>query len=150
MIDDSEHAVITDIDSGPDVDIYDQVNLFKCEIGGGTKVDAFVYIEEDVILGEECTIRPFTFIPTGVVLGDRVFVGPGVTFTNDQYPSTTGDWELQETRVEADASIGGGATILPGVEIGEGSLVGAGAVVTKDVPAGKVVAGCPAEVVGER
>lgn len=150
MSDDSEHAVIRDIDLGTDVSIYDQVNLFKCKIGGGTKIDAFVYIEEDVILGEKCTIRPFTFIPTGVVLGDRVFVGPGVTFTNDRYPSTTGDWELQETRVENDASIGAGATILPGVQIGENSLVGAGAVVTEDVPAGKVVAGCPADIVGER
>lgn len=147
MADDRRYAVINDIDADEAADIYDQVNLYECVIGGGTKVDAFVYIEEDVILGENCTIRPFTFIPTGVTLGDRVFVGPNVTFTNDQYPSVSGEWELRETRVKDDAGIGAGATILPGVTIGERALVGAGAVVTDDVPSEEVVAGNPATIV---
>lgn len=141
----SKHSVITDTKLHGDVDIYDQVNLYGCEIGAGTKIDAFVYIEEDVIIGEDCTVRPFTFIPTGVVLEDRVFVGPNVTFTNDLRPSVDGQWELVESVIREDAAIGAGATIGPGVEIGAKSMVGAGAVVIDDVPPGTTVIGNPAE-----
>jgi len=132
---------------GEETDIYDQVNLYDCEIGDRTKVDAFVYIEEDVAIGEECIIRPFTFIPTGVTIKDKVFIGPQVTFTNDKYPSTEGNWELLETTVGEGATIGAGATIGPGVDIGEDSLIGAGAVVLDDVESDTTVVGNPAQPV---
>lgn len=124
--------------------VYDHVNLYKCEIGAETKVDAFVYIEEDVTIGNNCTIRPFVFIPTGVNIEDDVFIGPSVTFTNDRYPQTTGDWKLERTTVEQGASIGAGATILPGVKISENAIIAAGAVVTDDIAPGTTVAGNPA------
>lgn len=146
---DAEYAVITDALFGDDVDVYDQVNLYGCEFGDGTKVDAFVYVEEDVVVGARCTIRPFTFIPTGVTLGDEVFVGPNVTFTNDRRPSVSGKWELEETTVGDGAAIGAGATIGPGVEIGEEALVGAGAVVLEDVDTGTTVVGNPARPLDE-
>ena len=120
------------------------MNLYKCKIGRNCKIDAFVYIEEGVKIGDECKIRPFVFIPTGVKIGNRVFIGPNVTFTNDKYPKVKGEWELRETIVEDDVSIGAGAVILPGVRIGKGAMIGAGAVVTKDVPEGSVVVGNPA------
>lgn len=142
-----EYAVITDADVAESATVYDQVNLYGCDVGENTKIDAFVYVEEDVTIGDDCTIRPFVFVPTGVTIGDGVFVGPGVTFTNDRYPSVDGDWELEETVVEEGAGVGAGATILPGVTVGAGALVGAGAVVTSDVPAGATVAGNPARVV---
>jgi len=139
-------AVIKDIKVGDNSIIYDQVNLYKCKIGKNTKIDAFVYIEEDVVIGDNCKIRPFVFIPTGVEIGDRVFIGPGVIFTNDKYPKSQGEWKLLKTKVEDDVSIGAGAVILPGIVIGKGSLIGAGAVVTKDVPANSVVMGIPSRI----
>lgn len=144
-----EYAVVQNVDLQGDVDIYDQVNLYGCEIGSGTKIDAFVYIEEDVIIGENCTVRPFTFIPTGVTLGDRVFVGPQVTFSNDNRPSVDGDWKLLETIVHDQVAIGAGATIGPGVEIGDKAIVGAGAVVIDDVPPETTVVGNPAEPISK-
>lgn len=138
------YAVTSDVTVGEGTTIYDHVNLYGCSVGDGTKVDAFVYVEEDVTIGDDCTIRPFTFIPTGVTIGDRVFIAPNVTFTNDRRPSATGEWELEETVVEDGAGIGAGAVICPGVTIGEGSLVGAGAVVTDDVPPETTVVGNPA------
>lgn len=144
MIDDPRYAVIEDVSLGEDCTIRDHVNLYGCEIGSGTKVDAFVYIEEDVIVGENCSIRPFVFIPTGVEIGDRVFVGPGVMFTNDRYPSIDSDWELEETLIEDGVGIGAGTVIAPGITIGEGALVGAGSVVTRDVPPETTVFGSPA------
>lgn len=142
-----QHAVITDVSLPADADIYDQVNLYGCEIGNGTKIDSFVYIEEDVTVGRNCTIRPFTFIPTGVTLEDEVFVGPNVTFTNDMHPSVDGEWELLETIVREGVAIGAGVTVGPGIEIGAGALVGAGAVVLDDVPPETTVVGNPAEPV---
>lgn len=142
--DSPQYAQLTDVNVGSGVDIYDQVNLYGCELGDGVKVDAFVYVEADVVIGDGTKIRPFCFVPTGVALGCDVFVGPGVTFTNDKYPSVDGDWELLETTVEDRAAIGAGATIGPGVTIGEDATVGAGAVVLDDVPAGEVVVGNPA------
>lgn len=150
MTDNQQYSILSDVKTGERTTVYDQVNLYKCEIGDETKIDAFVYVEEDVVIGKNCTIRPFTFIPTGVTIEDNVFIGPGVMFTNDNNPTVEGDWTLEETFVGQNASIGAGATILPDVVIGDGALVGAGAVVTKDVPSNKIVAGNPAEVVGER
>lgn len=138
------YAVVTDAEIGEGSQIYDQVNLYGCTIGRETKIDAFVYIEEDVVIGDNCTVRPFTFIPEGVTIGDGVFVGPGVTFTNDMYPTTDGEWELQKTVVEDDAGIGAGAVILPGITIGSGALIGAGSIVTEDVSPGSAVVGNPA------
>lgn len=139
--------MIEDADIDDSAEIYDQVNLYGCEIGANTKVDSFVYIEGDVKVGTDCTIRPFVFIPTGVRIGDRVFLAPAVTFTNDLYPSVHGEWEQLDTVVEDDVAIGAGATILPGVTIESGAIVGAGAVVASDVPADTTVVGNPARPV---
>ncbi|OQX54019.1 MAG: N-acetyltransferase [Candidatus Cloacimonas sp. 4484_209] len=140
------YSVIVDVEIGEGTIIHDHVNLYKCKIGRDCKIDAFVYIEEGVEIGDECKIRPFVFIPTGVKIGNRVFIGPNVTFTNDKYPKVKGEWELKETIVENDVSIGAGAVILPGVRIGKGAMIGAGAVITKDVPEGSVMVGNPARV----
>lgn len=138
-----EFSVITGARFGEGARILDQVNLYKCEVGARSKVDAFVYVEEGVKIGANVKIRPFTFIPSGVTIEDDVFIGPSVTFTNDKYPRSGGDWKLLMTTVKRGASIGAGAIICPGVTIGEGAMVGAGAVITKDVPPGAVVAGNP-------
>ena len=143
-----QYAIITGIKIGKNVKIYDQVNLYRCEIGDNTKIDAFVYIEEGVKIGKNVKIRPFTFIPEGVIIEDDVFIGPGVIFTNDKYPRVRGQWRLLKTVVKKGASIGAGAVILPGVTIGEYALVAAGSVVTKDVPPYAIVAGNPAKIIG--
>ena len=127
--------------------VYDQVNLYGCTIGKNTKIDAFVYVEEGVTIGDNCKIRPFVFIPTGVTIEDNVFIGPSVTFTNDKYPKAHGEWKLLETRVKRFASIGARSVINPGVTIGENVLVGAGSVVTRDIPDHAVAFGNPARVV---
>ncbi|MCK4347314.1 MAG: N-acetyltransferase, partial [Thermoplasmatales archaeon] len=99
--------------------------------------------------GKNCKIRPFVFIPSDVKIGNEVFISPGVIFTNDKYPKVKGEWKQLNTIVEDEVSIGAGAVVLPGVRIGRGAMVGAGAVVTKDVPSNAVVVGNPARVVGE-
>ena len=129
--------------------IYDQVNLYKCRIGKNCKIDAFVYIEEGVVIGNRVKIRSFTFIPTGVVIEDDVFIGPHVTFTNDKYPKVNTDWKLLKTIVKRGASIGGGSVILP-ITIGKNSLIGAGSVVTRDIPDNAIAVGNPAKVVHNR
>jgi UDP-2-acetamido-3-amino-2,3-dideoxy-glucuronate N-acetyltransferase len=144
------YSVIEDAEIGEGATIYDQVNIYKCKIGEGTKIDAFVYIEEGVEIGKNCKIRPFVFILSGVKIGDNVFSSPGVVFTNDRYPKTLGEWELRETIIEDEVAIGAGAVILPGVRRGRGVMVGAGAVVTKDVLQNAIVVGNPAKVIGER
>jgi acetyltransferase-like isoleucine patch superfamily enzyme len=103
-----------------------------------------------VVIGDNCKIKAFVFIPTGVTIEDDVFIGPNVTFTNDKYPKTRGVWELLEIRIKKGASIGANAIILPGLTIGEYALVGAGSVVTKDVPDYATVSGSPARVMGCR
>jgi len=145
-----KHSVIVDCKIGKDTRVFDQVNLFKCEIGSNCKIDAFTYIEEGVTIGDFCKVRAFTFIPTGVRIGNHVFVGPRVTFTNDMHPKVDGKWKLLRTVVSDYASIGAGAVILPGVKIGRNALVGAGSVVTKNVPANAVVAGNPARFLHKR
>jgi len=145
-----EYSLLKDVEVGEGTVLHDQVNLYKCKIGKNCKIDAFVYVEEGVVIGDNCRIRPFVFIPTGVTIEDDVFVGPNVSFTNDKYPRVKGEWKLLRTTIKKGASIGANSVILPGVTIGEEALVGAGSVVTKDVPGKAVVAGNPACVTGYR
>lgn len=143
-------SVIIDVEIGEGTVVHDHVNLYKCKIGKECKIDSFVYIEEGVVIGDRCKIRPFVFIPSGVVIEDEVFIGPNVTFTNDKYPKVSGKWELLETRVKKGVSIGANSTILPGVTIGTNALIGAGSIVTSDVPLCGIVAGNPASIIGYR
>jgi UDP-2-acetamido-3-amino-2,3-dideoxy-glucuronate N-acetyltransferase len=142
-------SIINDITVGQDTRIYDQVNLYKCKIGKGSKIDAFVYIEENVTVGNRVKIRAFTFIPSGVTIEDDVFIGPSVTFTNDKYPRINAKWELLQTIVKRGASIGAGSIVLP-VTIGRNSLIGAGSVVTKNIPDNVIAMGNPARVIRKR
>jgi UDP-2-acetamido-3-amino-2,3-dideoxy-glucuronate N-acetyltransferase len=132
----------------------DLVNLYGCQVGDDTRIGAFVEIQKNATIGSLCKISSHTFICEGVEIGDEVFVGHGVMFINDLYPRATADgglqteadWKVVPTYVRKGASIGSGAVILGGVTIGERALIGAGAVVTHDVPADAVVAGVPARV----
>jgi len=141
-------SIIKDAEIGEGTKVHDQVNIYKCKIGKNCKIDAYVYIEEGVEIGDNCKIRPFVFIPTGVIIEDNVFIGPNVIFTNDKYPKARGEWKLLPIRVKRGASIGANSIIVAGVTIGEDALVGAGSVVTKDVPSNAVVAGNPAHIIG--
>ena len=133
------------------------VNLYGCRIGDQTRIGSFVEIQKHAVIGARCKISSHSFICEGVTLGDEVFIGHGVVFTNDRYPRAatpdgrlqgTGDWQVIPTRIGRGASIGSHATLLPGIVVGEHALVGAGSVVTRDVPAYAVVVGVPARVVG--
>ena len=151
--------IASDVRLGADVTIYhsDLVNLYGCEIGDSCKIGAFVEIRKQVRIGRNVKIQAFAFIPEGVTIEDGVFIGPHVCFTNDKYPSAVNpdgslmepsDWQIIPTLVKQGASIGANATILCGITIGEYAMVGAGAVVTHDVPARAVVLGVPARAVG--
>lgn len=140
---------------GRNVSMHAFVNLYGCEIGNDTRIGAFVEIQKEVIIGDRCKISSHTFICEGVVLESEVFVGHGVMFTNDLYPracnaegalKTSSDWTCRKTLVRKGASIGSGTTILAGITVGENAMIGAGSVVTKDVPADAVVAGNPAVI----
>lgn len=120
-------------------------NIYGCRIGKNCNIGSHVMMA-DVVVGDDCKIQSFTFIPKGVIIGNKVFIGPSVTFCNDKHPKAVGDWELLSTVVEDGASIGAGAVILPGIGVGKGAVVGAGAVVTRSVPAGVIVVGNPARV----
>ena len=146
----TKYSVIKDAEIGEGTIIHDQVNLYKCKIGKDCKIDSFVYIEEGVVIGDNCKIRPFVFIPTGVTIENNVFIGPNVMFTNDKYPKVRGEWTLLKTKIESNASIGAGCVVLPGVTVGKEALVGAGSVVTKDVPDRAIVTGNPASITGYR
>lgn len=146
----SAYSILKDVEIGEGTVLHDQVNLYNCKIGRNCKIDAYVYIEEKVVIGDNCKIKPFVFIPTGVTIEDDVFIGPNVTFTNDKYPKAHGGWDLLETRVKKGASIGANSVILPGLTVGERALIGAGSVITRDVPDNAVVAGNPARILRYR
>jgi acetyltransferase-like isoleucine patch superfamily enzyme len=149
-----------DVQLGEGVAIFhpNLVNLYGCQIGVGTKIGSFVEIQKGASIGARCKISSHSFICEGVEIEDCVFIGHGVMFINDPYPKAVGDdgelqtetdWQLIRTHVKAGASIGSNATILCGITIGESALIGAGAVVTKDVPDYAIVAGIPARVIGD-
>jgi len=134
------------------------VNIYGCTIGSETRIGPFVEIQRDVIIGSRCKISSHSFICSGVVIEDGVFIGHGVMFTNDRFPRAVtddgklqsgDDWECIPSKVCRQASIGSGAVILPGITVGEGALVGAGSVVTQDVPPFAVVCGNPARIRGD-
>ena len=148
-------CIAPDVKLGKDVKLSKFINLYGCEVGDDTKVGAFVEIQKNAVVGKRCKISSHTFICEGVTIEDNVFVGHGVTFINDSYPRATtnggllqteSDWRVERTLVKKGASIGSGATVLSNLCIGENAIVGAGSVVTKDVPAGAIVAGNPARV----
>ena len=148
-------SIADDVKLGRDVKIFEFVNLYGCEIGDDSKIGTFVEIQRGAKIGRRVKVSSHTFICEGVEIEDDVFVGHAVTFINDRYPSavtsdgkpqTAADWTVVPTIVRKSASIGSGSTILCGVEIGEGALIGAGSVVTKSVPAHTIVAGNPARV----
>jgi acetyltransferase-like isoleucine patch superfamily enzyme len=148
-------CITPDVKLGSNVRLSKFINLYGCEIGSDTKIGAFVEIQKNAIVGRRCKISSHTFICEGVVIEDAVFVGHGVTFINDSYPRATNsegtlqseaDWKVEPTRVKQGASIGSGATILSQVIIGENAIIGAGSVVTRDVPANAIVAGNPAKI----
>ena len=145
---------------GKDVRIFQPtlVNLYGCAIGDETKVGAFVEIQKGATIGARCKVSSHTFICEGVAIEDEVFIGHGVMFTNDLFPRATNDdgslqseadWHVEPTRIRRGASIGSNATVIAGVTVGVRALVGAGAVVTKDVPDYAIVAGVPARVIGD-
>ena len=151
-----EKKNINNVKLGKDVKIFDFVNLYGCEIDDGSKIGTFVEIQKGASIGKNCKISSHTFICEGVHISDNCFIGHNVTFINDKNPRATNpdgsiqtdsDWKLEETYVKKGASIGSSATIMCGLTIGENAIVGAGAVVTKDVPANSIVAGVPAKVI---
>ena len=151
----SEYVCIApSVKLGKDVRLSSFINLYGCEIGDETKIGAFVEIQKNASVGRRCKISSHTFICEGVEIEDNVFIGHSVTFINDVYPRATtvggslqteADWKVEKTRICKGASIGSGSTILCNVTVGENAIVGAGSVVTKDVPANAIVAGNPAK-----
>ncbi len=147
-------SVSQDVKLGKNVKLAKYINLYGCAIGDNTKIGAFVEVQKNARIGKNCKISSHSFICEGVTIEDEVFVGHGVVFINDQYPRATAagqlqseaDWVVVPTRVCRGASLGSGSVVLCGVTIGEGAMVGAGAVVTRDVPPQAVVAGVPARV----
>ncbi len=146
---------IVDVNLGKDVKYYGFINLYGCEIGDETKIGTFVEIQKGAKVGKRCKISSHTFICEGVDIEDEVFIGHNVTFINDNYPRSTNrdgtiqgeeDWKLLKTKIGKRASIGSSVTILGNIKIGEGAIVGAGSVVTKDVPPYTIVAGNPAKI----
>src|SRR5271170_2615644 len=148
-------CIAPDVKLGRDVKLSKFINLYGCEVGDESKIGAFVEIQKNASVGKRCKISSHTFICEGVVIEDNVFIGHGVMFINDSYPRATNphgtlqseaDWKVERTIIKRGASIGSGVTILSNTSIGENAIVGAGSVVTKDVPANSVVAGNPATV----
>jgi acetyltransferase-like isoleucine patch superfamily enzyme len=157
-VNDAPFRLIHDVEFGENVAVHAFTNLYRCKIGANTRIGPYVEIQRGAVIGANCKIQSHTFICDGVTIEDEVFVGHGVMFVNDKTPRATTDgrlqdeedWTLLETRVEREASIGSGAVILGGVTIGASALVGAGAVVTKDVAPGETVAGVPARTLSQR
>ncbi|MEJ2194755.1 MAG: acyltransferase [Ignavibacteriaceae bacterium] len=153
-----EKKNINNVKLGKDVKIFDFVNLYGCSIDDNSKIGTFVEIQKNATIGKNCKISSHTFICEGVHIEDNVFIGHNVTFINDKNPrsvnldgsmQTEADWVVEETFIKKGASIGSSATIMCGVIVGENAIVGAGAVVTKNVPPNTVVAGVPAKIVRE-
>ena len=153
-----EKKNINNVKLGKDVKIFDFVNIYGCSIDDNTKIGTFVEIQKNATIGKNCKISSHTFICEGVYIEDNVFVGHNVTFINDKHPrsvnedgtiQTESNWQVIEKFVKKGASIGSSSTILCGITIGENAIVGAGAVVTKDVPHNTIVAGVPAKVIKE-
>ena len=153
------HRIAPDVKLGRDVKLSGFVNLYGCEVGDETKIGAFVEIQKNAKIGKRCKISSHSFVCEGVTIEDNVFIGHGVTFINDSYPRATSaegtlqteaDWKVERTLVKTGASVGSGATILSRVTIGENAVVGAGSMVTKDVPENAIVAGNPARVLRYR
>jgi acetyltransferase-like isoleucine patch superfamily enzyme len=151
----SYHCIAADVRLGKHVRLSNFINLYGCEIGDETKIGAFVEIQKNARIGSRCKISSHTFICEGVAIEDNVFIGHGVMFINDSYPRATtptgnlqseADWKVEHTVIKKGASIGSGVTILSNICVGENATVGAGSVVTKDVPANSIVAGNPARV----
>ncbi len=151
-----EKKNINNVKLGKDVKIFDFVNLYGCSIDDNTKVGTFVEIQKNAYIGKNCKISSHTFICEGVHIEDNVFIGHNVTFINDKYPRAANedgsmqneaDWHVVETFVKKGASVGSSSTVMCGVTIGENAIIGAGSVVTKDVPANAVVAGVPAKII---
>ena len=151
-----EKKNINNVKLGQNVKIFDFVNLYGCSIDDNTKIGTFVEIQKNAFIGKNCKISSHTFICEGVHIEDNVFIGHNVTFINDKFPrsvnsegsmQTDSDWKVVETYIKKGASVGSSSTILCGVTVGENSIVGAGAVVTKSVPPNSVVAGVPAKVI---
>jgi UDP-2-acetamido-3-amino-2,3-dideoxy-glucuronate N-acetyltransferase len=147
--------IAPDVKLGKNVKIYDFVNLYGCDIGDNTRIGAFVEIQKNARIGKNCKISSHTFICEGITIEDNVFVGHNVTFINDKYPRATAedgrlqtddDWTCIPTTVKKGASVGSGATLLCGITVGENAVIGAGSVVTKDVPPNTIVAGNPAKI----
>jgi len=152
----STRKIASNVDLGENVVLQDFINLYGCRIGDNTKIGPFVEVQRNAAVGRNCKIQSHCFICEGVTIEDEVFVGHGVMFINDRYPraateagalQTEADWSVVRTLVKKGASIGSNATILCGVTVGEGAIVEAGSVVTKDVPARTIVAGNPAKVI---
>ena len=147
-------CIAPDVKLGNGVKLSKFINLYGCEVGDETKIGAFVEIQKNASVGKRCKISSHTFICEGVTIEDNVFVGHGVTFINDSYPRATvdgalqteADWKSKRPYMKKGASIGSGTTILSKITIGENAIVGAGSVVTKDVPANTIVAGNPAKI----
>jgi acetyltransferase-like isoleucine patch superfamily enzyme len=148
-------CIAPDVKLGRDVKLSKFINLYGCEVGDETKIGAFVEIQKNATVGKRCKISSHTFICEGVTIEDNVFIGHGVMFINDSYPRATAadgslqteaDWKVERTVIKKGSSLGSGATILSGITIGENAIVGAGSVVTKDVPPNSIVAGNPARV----
>ncbi len=151
----SYNCITDDVKLGENVRLAKFINLYGCEVGDETKIGTFVEIQKNASVGRRCKISSHTFICEGVIIEDNVFIGHGVTFVNDSYPRATttegslqteADWKIERTVIRKGASIGSGATILSKTTIGENAIVGAGSVVTKDVPPNSIVAGNPAKI----
>lgn len=151
----SFNCIADDVKLGSNVRLSKFINLYGCEIGDDTKIGAFVEIQKNATIGKRCKVSSHSFICEGVTIEDNVFIGHGVMFTNDSYPRATtadgglqteADWKVEKTLIKQGASLGTGATILPNISVGKNAIVGAGSVVTRDVPDNAVVAGNPARV----
>ena len=149
------NCIADDVKLGTNVRLSKFINLYGCEIGDDTKIGSFVEIQKNAIVGRRCKISSHTFVCEGVTIEDNVFIGHGVTFVNDSYPRATTvdgelqtekDWSVERTVVKRGASIGSGSTILSNLAIGENAIVGAGSMVTRDVPPDTIVAGNPAKI----